>query len=64
MSKLIALMAAKFRCVAEKIPQVTSLSALVAVGLIWTSDLLVPIWNSFLLVYITVDSQISLHFVD
>ena len=40
MFKLIALiMAAKFRCVAAGIPQVTSLSALVAAGLIWTSDL-------------------------
>ena len=75
MSNLIALMTAKFRCVAAGIPQVTSLSA---AGLIWTSDLyaavnhaltattrlLVSIWKSFLLMHMPVDSQISLHFVD
>ena len=78
MSNLIALMTAKFRCVAAGIPQVTSLSARVAAGLIWTSDLyaavnhartattrlLVSIWKSFLLMHMTVDSEISLHFVD
>ena len=73
MSKLIALMAVKIRCVTARITQVISLSALVAAGLIWKKDLyaavnhtwtattplLVPIWESCLLMHI-VDSQISL----